>query len=71
MVGGTCCRCGSYECTKALIGAFNGAAVGVGATLDLAEDIRWASTKARFGFVLTVCITIEACQLFCPRLVAS
>jgi enoyl-CoA hydratase/carnithine racemase len=60
-----------FECTKPVIGAFNGAAVGVGATMTLPMDIRMASTKARFGFVFARRgITMEACSSwFLPRLV--
>mgnify|MGYP003638287349 FL=1 len=60
-----------YESTKPVIGAFNGAAVGVGATMSLPMDIRMASTKARFGFVFARRgITMEACSSwFLPRLV--
>lgn len=60
-----------YECTKPVIGAFNGAAVGVGATMSLPMDIRMASTTAKFGFVFARRgITMEACSSwFLPRLV--
>jgi len=60
-----------YECTKPVIGAFNGAAVGVGATMSLPMDIRMASTNAKFGFVFARRgITMEACSSwFLPRLV--
>ncbi|MFZ2288290.1 MAG: crotonase/enoyl-CoA hydratase family protein [Halopseudomonas yangmingensis] len=60
-----------YECTKPVIAAFNGAAVGVGATMTLPMDIRMASTNARFGFVFARRgITMEACSSwFLPRLV--
>ncbi|QIT54670.1 crotonase/enoyl-CoA hydratase family protein [Aquisalimonas sp. 2447] len=60
-----------YECTKPVIGAINGAAVGVGATMQLPMDIRMASSKARFGFVFARRgITMEACSSwFLPRLV--
>ncbi len=60
-----------FESTKPVIGAFNGAAVGVGATMTLPMDIRMASTKARFGFVFARRgITMEACSSwFLPRLV--
>jgi len=40
-----------YESQKPIIGAINGAAVGIGMTMQLPMDIRLASTKARFGFV--------------------
>ena len=60
-----------YECTKPVIGAINGAAVGIGATMQLPMDIRMASSKARFGFVFARRgITMEACSTwFLPRLV--
>ena len=58
-------------CIRDRIGAFNGAAVGVGVTMTLPMDIRLASTKARFGFVFARRgITMEACSSwFLPRLV--
>ena len=40
-----------FRSLKPIITACNGASVGVGATMQLAADIRLASTKARFGFV--------------------
>jgi enoyl-CoA hydratase/carnithine racemase len=40
-----------FESKKPIIGAINGVAVGVGATMQLPMDIRVASNKARFGFV--------------------
>jgi len=60
-----------FECIKPVIGAINGAAVGIGATMTLAMDIRLASEKARIGFVFgKIGIVPEACSSwFLPRLV--
>lgn len=60
-----------YECTKPVIAAVNGAAVGVGATMQLPMDVRLAAESARFGFVFARRgITMEACSSwFLPRLV--
>jgi len=60
-----------FECTKPVIAAVNGAAVGVGVTMTLPMDIRVASTDARFGFVFARRgIVPEACSSwFLPRLV--
>ncbi|CAB4888096.1 unannotated protein [freshwater metagenome] len=60
-----------FECTKPVIGAINGAAVGVGVTMTLPMDIRLASDGARFGFVFARRgIVPEACSSwFLPRLV--
>jgi enoyl-CoA hydratase/carnithine racemase len=60
-----------YECKKPVIGAINGAAVGIGATMTCAMDIRLLSDKARMGFVFNkIGITPEACSSwFLPRLV--
>ena len=62
-----------YACKKPVIGAINGAAVGVGATMTLAMDIRMASEKARIGFVFgKIGIVPEACSSwFLPRLVGT
>ena len=60
-----------YECKKPIIGAINGAAVGIGATMTCAMDIRLASQKAKVGFVFNkIGLTPEACSSwFLPRLV--
>lgn len=60
-----------FNCNKPIIGAINGAAVGIGATMTLAMDIRLASEKARIGFVFgKIGITPEACSTwFLPRIV--
>jgi enoyl-CoA hydratase/carnithine racemase len=60
-----------FACTKPVIAAINGAAVGIGATMTLAMDVRLASEKARIGFVFgKLGIVPEACSSwFLPRLV--
>jgi len=60
-----------YDCNKPVIGAINGAAVGIGATMTLAMDVRFASEYARMGFVFgNLGITMEACSSwFLPRIV--
>jgi enoyl-CoA hydratase/carnithine racemase len=60
-----------YECNKPVIGAINGAAVGIGATMTLGMDIRLASEKAVIGFVFgKIGVTPEACSTwFLPRIV--
>ena len=56
---------------KPVIAAINGPAVGIGATMTLAMDLRLASTKARVGFVFgRLGIVPEACSSwFLPRIV--
>ena len=60
-----------HECNKPVIAAINGAAVGIGATMTLAMDIRMAATTARIGFVFgRLGIVPEAASSwFLPRLV--
>ena len=60
-----------YDSKKPVIGAINGAAVGVGVTMTLPMDIRLASEHAKFGFVFARRgIVPEACSSwFLPRLV--
>ena len=60
-----------FRSLKPVIGAINGAAVGIGATMQLPMDVRIASTQARFGFVFARRgITPEAASSwFLPRLV--
>jgi enoyl-CoA hydratase/carnithine racemase len=60
-----------YRCTKPVIGAINGAAVGIGATMTLPMDVRLASERARIGFVFgRLGIVPEACSSwFLPRIV--
>ena len=50
-----------FKSLKPVIGAINGAAVGIGVTMQLPMDIRLASTDAKFGFVFARRgITLEA-----------
>jgi enoyl-CoA hydratase/carnithine racemase len=60
-----------HELPKPVIAAINGPAVGIGATMTLAMDIRLASTKARIGFVFgRLGIVPEAASTwFLPRIV--
>ena len=59
------------ESKKPLISACNGVAVGVGATMQLAMDIRLASETARYGFVFARrgIVPEAASAWFLPRLV--
>ena len=60
-----------FQSKKPLIGACNGVAVGVGATMQLPFDIRLASEHARFGFVFARrgIVPEAASSWFLPRLV--
>lgn len=60
-----------FDCLKPIVGAINGPAVGIGATMTLPMDFRLASDDARFGFVFgKLGITPEACSTwFLPRIV--
>jgi enoyl-CoA hydratase/carnithine racemase len=60
-----------FESTKPVIGAINGAAVGVGITMTLPMDIRLAADTAKVGFVFARRgIVPEACSSwFLPRIV--
>jgi enoyl-CoA hydratase/carnithine racemase len=60
-----------YESRKPVIGAINGAAVGVGITMTLPMDVRLAADDAKIGFVFARRgITPEAASSwFLPRLV--
>ncbi len=60
-----------FDSKKPLIGASNGVAVGVGATMQLPFDIRLASDNARYGFVFARrgIVPEAASSWFLPRLV--
>ncbi|WP_108786926.1 enoyl-CoA hydratase-related protein [Erythrobacter sp. Alg231-14] len=60
-----------FESKKPLISACNGVAVGVGATMQLAMDIRLASAHARYGFVFARrgIVPEAASSWFLPRIV--
>jgi enoyl-CoA hydratase/carnithine racemase len=60
-----------FDLKKPVIAAINGPAVGFGATMTLAMDIRIASTAARIGFVFSRRgVVPEACSTwFLPRIV--
>lgn len=62
-----------YNCNKPVIAAINGAAVGIGATMPCAMDIRLVADTAKVGFVFNkIGITPEACSTwFLPRIVNS
>jgi len=60
-----------FKCLKPVIAAVNGPAVGIGATMQLAMDIRIASEDARFGFVFSQrgIVPEAASSWFLPRIV--
>src|SRR2546423_10075681 len=60
-----------FNSSKPVIGAINGPAVGVGATMTLPMDIRLASENARFGFVFVRrgIVPEAASSWFLPRVV--
>jgi len=60
-----------FELKKPVIGAVNGPAIGIGATMLLPMDIRLASDTARFGFVFARrgIVPEGASSYFLPRIV--
>ncbi len=60
-----------FRSLKPVIAAVNGPAVGIGATMQLAMDVRLASEDARFGFVFAKrgIVPEAASSFFLPRLV--
>ncbi|MET0182315.1 MAG: crotonase/enoyl-CoA hydratase family protein [Caulobacterales bacterium] len=60
-----------FQCLKPVIGAINGAAVGIGVTMQLPMDVRLCSENARFGFVFSRrgIVPEAASSWFLPRLV--
>jgi enoyl-CoA hydratase/carnithine racemase len=60
-----------FRCTKPVIAAINGPAVGVGATMTLPMDVRLAADDARIGFVFARrgIIPEAASSWFLPRVV--
>jgi enoyl-CoA hydratase/carnithine racemase len=60
-----------FRCLKPVIAAINGAAVGIGATMTLAMDIRLASDAAKIGFVFARrgLVPEAASCFFLPRIV--
>jgi len=60
-----------FDCSKPLIAAINGPAVGVGITMTLPMDIRLASDRAKMGFVFARrgIVPEAASSWFLPRIV--
>jgi enoyl-CoA hydratase/carnithine racemase len=60
-----------FDCTKPVIAAINGPAVGVGATMTLPMDLRLGAEEARFGFVFVRrgIVPEAASSWFLPRVV--
>ena len=60
-----------FECLKPVISACNGPAVGIGATMQCAMDIRLASDNAKYGFVFSKrgIVPEAASSWFLPRVV--
>jgi len=60
-----------YDCSKPIIAAINGPAVGVGVTMTLPMDIRLAGEEAKFGFVFARrgLVPEAASSWFLPRIV--
>jgi enoyl-CoA hydratase/carnithine racemase len=60
-----------FRCTKPVIAAINGPAVGVGATMTLPMDVRLASETAKIGFVFARrgLVPEAASSWFLPRVV--
>ncbi|MEX0828339.1 MAG: crotonase/enoyl-CoA hydratase family protein, partial [Haliea sp.] len=60
-----------FDCMKPIISACNGPAVGIGATMQCAMDVRMASEDARYGFVFAKrgIVPEAGSSWFLPRLV--
>jgi len=60
-----------YECTKPVIAAMNGSAVGIGVTMTLPMDIRLLAAEAKVGFVFASrgIVPEAASSWFLPRVV--
>ncbi|KAH6609202.1 enoyl- hydratase [Trichoderma cornu-damae] len=62
-----------FRCTKPVVVAINGSAVGIGITMTLPANIRVASKDAKIGFVFSQRgFCLEACSsFFLPRLIGT